>query len=77
MDFKPPKASDAIEAIQKLIDENGDLPIALDDPDTGWTLPIGVEVQSLDGEKLIMITSAYHGEPDGCIGEYTERDSDA
>ncbi len=63
-------ASEAIKAIQALIDKHGDLPISLDDPDTGWQMPIGV---IFDEEGLILITSAYTGEPNGCIGDYTHK----
>ena len=75
MDFKPPKASEAIKAIQSLIDQYGDLPIALDDPDTGWTMPIGVEMQAIDGGNMILITSDYCGEPNNCVGEYKRIDT--
>lgn len=74
MDFKPPKASEAIAAIQALIDEHGDLPIALNDPDTQWVMPIGVDVDIIDGQSLIMITSTYYGKPHGCIGNIQRDD---
>lgn len=74
MNFKLPKASEAIAAIQKLIDAHGDIPIALDDPDTGWIMPIGVEYQNNDGEEIIAVVSDYHGKPDNCIGECVEID---
>jgi len=70
VDFKPPKASEVIKAIQALINEHGDLPVVLDDPDTNWILPIGVEVQEDDGVNTIRITSCYFGEPPSCVGKY-------
>jgi len=70
MDFKPPKASQVIKAIQDIIDKHGDLPMVLDDPDTNWLLPIGVEVQEDNEVNRIKITSCYSGEPSSFVGKY-------
>lgn len=59
-------ASEYIKEIQKAIDEKGDHPIYLQDPDTGWGLDVGVEYSpddkygslGKDGE-LILITAGY------------------
>ena len=33
-------ASELVAALQAAIQEHGDLPIYLDDPDTGWAMPL-------------------------------------
>lgn len=33
-------ASELVTAMQAAIQEHGDLPIYLDDPDTGWVMPL-------------------------------------
>jgi len=37
-----PRASQVIKALRKLIDIRGDLPVCLDDPDSGYKLRIGI-----------------------------------
>ena len=67
MDFSPPKATEVIAAIQKMVAEHGDLPLALDDPDTGWIMQIGLIFNSVAQVEMILITGDYCGNPDGCI----------
>jgi hypothetical protein len=61
-------ASDLLDAIKSLIDQHGNLPIGLIDPDTGWLLPIGLDIDEYEGKKTLLIVSAYYGVPDGCVG---------
>lgn len=67
--FRPPSASEVIDAIKKLIDEHGNLPMVLIDPDTDWVMPIGITTKELDGRQIIVINSGYWGVPDGLVGE--------
>jgi hypothetical protein len=65
-------ASALVEALRKAIDEHGDLPVCLDDPDTGWQMEIGLELAEVteyepDEPRRLQITSAYNGIPDGYI----------
>lgn len=63
MEFKPPLASEVIAAIQAKINEHGDLPMALDDPDTGWILPIEIIHQDAEENEhdleMILVESDY------------------
>lgn len=74
--IKAPKASDLIKALQDMIKAHGDLQVCLDDPDTGWEMPIGLEKEDIyraEGNEFDMendhfvITSCYNGTPDGVI----------
>ncbi len=67
--LKPPSALEVIEAIQKLVDEHGNLPMVLIDPDTDWVMPIGINKKELDGRQIIAINSCYYKDPDGLVGE--------
>lgn len=63
------KASKVVKALQKLIDDHGDLPICADDPDTGYRLPIGV-IHKPKKEELperFEIQTDYNGDPKGFI----------
>lgn len=62
-----PKASKVIEAIQKLIDEHGDLPFCLEDADTGWMMPIGVYLTTDEwpNNKCFAANAAYNDSPEG------------
>jgi hypothetical protein len=51
-----PLSSALIADIQKLVETHGDLPICIDDPDTGWMLIPSVSVK--DG--YIQISSGYN-----------------
>lgn len=70
MNFKPPKASEVIAVLNKMIDEHGDKPVCLLDPDTTWLMPIGLKFDDVEiNQGLILVTSGYYGDVDGCIGE--------
>ena len=70
MDFsKAPKASQLIEALQKLISEHGDLPVCAKDPDTSLRMAIGIVYRP---ENIIEqypsrfeIRTSYDGDPKG------------
>jgi len=75
---KRARARDLVEALLDLIDKHGDLPIFLDDPDTGWIMDVGVEKTAITpyslndlglktGDCYIAITSSYSGKPDGAL----------
>lgn len=66
------KASALVDALMRAIKDHGDLPICLDDPDTGWQMEIGLELAEVDEyepdePRRLQITSAYNGKPDGYI----------
>ena len=75
MEFTLPKASKVIEAIQKLIDKHGDLPLCADDPDTSWRMQIGVvhrpENVDEDWPERFEIKTDYHHDPKGVIQNIT------
>lgn len=72
MDFmKAPKASDVINALERLIEKYGDLPVCADDPDTSWRMPIGI-VHKADDKieewpERFEVKTDYHSEPKGKI----------
>ena len=64
------KASELVAALEALIDSHGDLPVLLNDPDTGWLLDVGVAFAPYDKSEpdypaRIEINANYHGAPTG------------
>jgi len=66
-----PRASQVIKALQKLIDIHGDLPVCLDDPDSGYKLKIGViyrkEKNIEELPERLEILANYEDKPEGEI----------
>jgi|GEM_PF-6950479 len=62
-------ATQLTEALRKLIEQYGDLPVYSDDPDTLWLLPIGLihkpANESEEWPERLEIKTDYHGRPDG------------
>lgn len=63
-------ASELVAALQAAIQEHGDLPIYLDDPDTGWAMPLIFDPtgKALHGEypdvgPCMSLTSSYADTP--------------
>ena len=59
------KISELIEELESLKDIHGDLPVCLEDPDTGWLLKIFVESkprQLSNREKFFVTTAQYSNE---------------
>jgi hypothetical protein len=71
MSGRPPpcSAKDFLAALQALVDEHGDRPLYLHDPDTDWLMPAGLMAVKADedGPERFEITSDYHWEPDGYV----------
>lgn len=69
MDFT--RASQVIKSLQLLIEKYGDLPICVDDPDTGWRMPFGIihkqENIAEEWPERFEIKTDYHTTPKGCI----------
>ena len=64
------KASKVIAALQALIEKHGDLPVCVDDADTGWRLALGAEFHKEGPDGLpsrIEIRADYHGLPEGYV----------
>jgi hypothetical protein len=66
-----PKASAVIDALQKLIDQHGDLPVCADDPDTGWRLAIGIvhktECEPEEWPERFEVKTDYGDDPRGLL----------
>jgi hypothetical protein len=61
-----------IEQLKELEAQFGNLPVYLKDPDTDWIMPIGLVYSETLGyqhraisSECLLITSEYHGYPDG------------
>jgi hypothetical protein len=62
-------ATQLIEALRKLVEQHGDLPVYARDADTQWRLPIGVmhkpANEAEEWPDRMEIRTEYHGRPDG------------
>ena len=60
------KTSELIAALHDAIKKHGDLPVRIDDPDTGWALEPFVKHGTVDNKQFITISSDYSN----TIGDY-------
>lgn len=62
-------ASQLIDRLREMVDQHGDLPVYLRDPDTDYLLPIGLLHKREDAVEewpaRLEIRSTYGGRPDG------------
>lgn len=68
-----PRASEVVSRLQRMIEEVGDLEVCVLDGDTGYVMPIGLDVVDEEiGRRfeppMIAVTSAYFGDPVGHFG---------
>lgn len=63
------KASELISVLVQAISEHGDLPVYLDDPDTGWLLGVNINTDTKrrledypQYDEVFTIVASYHND---------------